>query len=67
MAAALSSAFGGPEPEVTGRYRLGDVRHITASAERIRRELGWKPAVSFADGMREFAAASLRGRAEAAP
>lgn len=65
MAAALSSAFGGPEPEVTGRYRLGDVRHITASAERIRRELGWKPAVSFADGMREFAAASLRGRAGA--
>lgn len=65
MAAALSSAFGGPDPQVTGRYRLGDVRHITAVAERIRQELGWRPAVSFADGMREFAAAPLRGRAEA--
>jgi dTDP-L-rhamnose 4-epimerase len=65
MAAALATAFGGPAPHVSGRYRLGDVRHITASTERIRRELGWKPTVPFADGMREFAAASLRGRAEA--
>ena len=65
MAAALSAAFGGPEPRVSGRYRLGDVRHITASAGRIRAELGWRPAVSFADGMREFATAPLRGRSEA--
>lgn len=65
MAAALATAFGGPQPHVTGRYRMGDVRHITASAERAQRELRWRPAVSFADGMREFAAAPLRGRAEA--
>ncbi|MEU1973519.1 NAD-dependent epimerase/dehydratase family protein [Microbacterium sp. NPDC019599] len=67
MAGALAAAFGGPEPRVTGRYRLGDVRHITASAERARKELGWRPAVSFAVGMREFAVAPLRGRAETAP
>ncbi|MGA8116171.1 MAG: NAD-dependent epimerase/dehydratase family protein, partial [Actinocatenispora sp.] len=28
MASALAGAFGGPEPVVTGGYRLGDVRHV---------------------------------------
>lgn len=60
MAEALSRAAGGPPPVVTGEYRLGDVRHITASSERLRRELGWSPSVSFEDGMREFATAPLR-------
>ena len=60
MAAALSAAANGPAPVVTGEYRLGDVRHITASSERLRTELGWSPSVSFADGMREFATAPLR-------
>ena len=45
---------------VTGQYRLGDVRHITASSQRIRSELGWTPSVSFEEGMREFATAPLR-------
>jgi dTDP-L-rhamnose 4-epimerase len=45
---------------VTGEYRLGDVRHITASSERLRTELGWSPSMSFDDGMREFATAPLR-------
>jgi dTDP-L-rhamnose 4-epimerase len=27
---------------VTGEYRLGDVRHITASSARITADLGWK-------------------------
>ncbi|MGW0766092.1 NAD-dependent epimerase/dehydratase family protein [Streptomyces sp. NPDC002676] len=55
LAHALSAACGGPEPVVTGEYRLGDVRHITADSSRLRAELGWKPEVSFAEGMREFA------------
>lgn len=54
LADALAGACGGPEPVVTGEYRLGDVRHITADSARLRAELGWKPEVSFADGMREF-------------
>ncbi|AYG79430.1 dTDP-L-rhamnose 4-epimerase [Streptomyces hundungensis] len=57
MARALASAHGGPDPVVTGEYRLGDVRHITADSGRLRRELGWKPAVGFAEGMAEFATA----------
>ncbi|WP_026556577.1 NAD-dependent epimerase/dehydratase family protein [Arthrobacter sp. 35W] len=61
MAAVLSAQSGGPEPVVTGEFRLGDVRHITASSARIQAELGWAPRHSFDDGMREFATAPLRG------
>ncbi|MGW3652040.1 NAD-dependent epimerase/dehydratase family protein [Streptomyces sp. NPDC000878] len=61
MARALASAYGGPEPVVTGEYRLGDVRHITADSSRLRAELGWKAEVGFEEGMREFATAGLRG------
>jgi dTDP-L-rhamnose 4-epimerase len=61
MASTLAAAYGGPPPVVTGEYRLGDVRHITASSARLMNELGWHAQVDFADGMREFAAAPLRG------
>ncbi|MGH4028862.1 NAD-dependent epimerase/dehydratase family protein [Actinomycetota bacterium Odt1-20B] len=62
MAGALAAAHGGPAPVVTGEYRLGDVRHITADSARLRAELGWKAEVGFAEGMREFAGeAGLRG------
>ncbi|MGC5171420.1 NAD-dependent epimerase/dehydratase family protein [Microbacterium sp. DT81.1] len=60
VAQRLSLAHGGPEPVITGRFRAGDVRHITASSDRARTELGWAPIVPFADGMREFAKAPLR-------
>ncbi|MEU4034309.1 NAD-dependent epimerase/dehydratase family protein [Streptomyces collinus] len=55
LARALATAHGGPEPVVTGEYRLGDVRHITADSSRLRAELGWKPGTGFTEGMREFA------------
>lgn len=57
LARALSTAYGGPAPLITGEYRLGDVRHITADSSRLREELGWKPEVEFEEGMREFARA----------
>ncbi|WP_372405386.1 NAD-dependent epimerase/dehydratase family protein [Streptomyces luteireticuli] len=60
MASALAAAHGGDAPVVTGEYRLGDVRHITASSRRLCDELGWKPVVGFAEGMAEFAKAALR-------
>ncbi|MFJ1968774.1 NAD-dependent epimerase/dehydratase family protein [Streptomyces sp. NPDC087903] len=59
MARALAVAYGGPEPAVTGEYRLGDVRHITADSARLRAELGWKAETAFEEGMREFAHAPL--------
>ncbi|MFI7005024.1 NAD-dependent epimerase/dehydratase family protein [Streptomyces sp. NPDC050145] len=60
MARALAAAHGGPEPVVTGEYRLGDVRHITADSARLRADLGWKPTVTFEAGMRAFARDELR-------
>lgn len=59
MATALADAAGGPAPEVTGAFRLGDVRHVFASTERLR-ATGWRPRVSFAEGMRAFATDPLR-------
>jgi dTDP-L-rhamnose 4-epimerase len=55
MAVALAEAYGGPDPVVTGDYRLGDVRHIVASPERAASGLGFRAAISFKDGMAEFA------------
>jgi dTDP-L-rhamnose 4-epimerase len=55
MAAALAESLQGPKPLVTGQYRLGDVRHITADSSRLRQEFGWSPKVAFADGMAELA------------
>ena len=54
MAAALADAAGGPIPQITGEYRLGDVRHITADSSRLRRTFGWRPVVDFATGVAEL-------------
>ncbi|MCW2713454.1 MAG: NAD-dependent dehydratase, partial [Frankiales bacterium] len=61
LARELARSAGGPEPVVTGQYRLGDVRHVVASADLARAELGFTAEVSFEDGIREFATAPLRG------
>ena len=62
MADALVAAAGpdAPRPVVTGEFRLGDVRHVFASAERTERELGFRAAEDFDEGMAEFARAPLR-------
>jgi dTDP-L-rhamnose 4-epimerase len=57
MAETLAQALNGPRPTVTGQYRLGDVRHITADSSRLRRELNWQPQVDFSQGMAELAGA----------
>lgn len=72
MAEALARAAGGPDPVVNGRYRLGDVRHVTASTAKATQELGFSSSVGFEEGMTEFASAPLRGesaplRGESAP
>ncbi len=51
LAQALSASRDGLDPVVTGEFRLGDVRHITASSARIRDELDWRATVSLADGV----------------
>ncbi len=65
MARALADAHGetAPRPVVTGQYRLGDVRHVFASAEKARQGLGFAAEEEFAAGMAEFARAPLRSSA----
>jgi dTDP-L-rhamnose 4-epimerase len=55
LARAISAALEGPAPEVTGEFRLGDVRHITASSQRMADELGWHSRVRFDEGMTALA------------
>ena len=47
-------------PDVTGAFRLGDVRHIVASPERARADLGFSAEILPETGLREFATAPLR-------
>ncbi|MEO6121346.1 MAG: NAD-dependent epimerase/dehydratase family protein [Acidimicrobiales bacterium] len=60
MAAALAAALGGGDPAlapvVTGRWRLGDVRHVVASPRRAAECLGFEAEMDFAAGMAELAA-----------
>jgi dTDP-L-rhamnose 4-epimerase len=62
MAAALAAAMGdsAPRPVVTGEYRVGDVRHVFASADRARDVLGFEAAIPLEAGIAEFARAELR-------
>jgi len=57
LAFALAAACGdgAPAPEVTGGYRLGDVRHIFASPERAHRVLGWEAGISLEEGVAALA------------
>ena len=43
------------EPEVTGDYRIGDIRHCFADISRARKVLGYSARVSLEEGMTELA------------
>jgi len=51
MATELSRILSGPAPIVTGAYRLGDVRHITADCSAAERVLGWRAQIDLATGL----------------
>jgi dTDP-L-rhamnose 4-epimerase len=56
MAKALAAALpGAPAPVVTGRYRLGDVRHVVGDTTAARDRLGFTAEVDFDHGMHEVA------------
>jgi len=57
---AREAGEGAPAPEVTGEFRLGDVRHVFADPGRARAELGFAAEIGLAEGMAEFARAELR-------
>ncbi len=50
----------GREPEVTGQFRLGDVRHVVASPALATAELDFTAAIAPEAGLAEFATAPLR-------
>ena len=39
---------------VSGNYRLGDIRHNKADISKIKKYLGFIPKVSFEDGLKQF-------------
>lgn len=41
--------------EISGNYRLGDIRHNYADLTKIQTLLGYTPSVNFADGIQKFA------------
>ena len=43
------------EPQVTGKYRVGDIRHCFADISRAAEVLGYRPEVAMDDGMSELA------------
>jgi dTDP-L-rhamnose 4-epimerase len=56
MARALHAAMpAAPTPEVVGGYRLGDVRHVFASAVRAAASLGFRAREEFTTGVAELA------------
>jgi dTDP-L-rhamnose 4-epimerase len=43
------------QPELTGKYRVGDIRHCFADITRARSTLGYEPQVRLEDGLEELA------------
>lgn len=55
VAEGLIRLYGKEVPvTVTGNYRLGDIRHNYADMRKIEQRLGFRPAVSFNEGLRLF-------------
>jgi dTDP-L-rhamnose 4-epimerase len=54
MAELMSAAMDGPTPVITGQYRLGDVRHVTADCSKAARVLGWSSRIRLPDGIADL-------------
>jgi dTDP-L-rhamnose 4-epimerase len=57
MAERVARVLGKPgiAPEITGKYRVGDIRHCFADIGKARRVLGFEPRVALDDGLAELA------------
>jgi dTDP-L-rhamnose 4-epimerase len=56
LAERMADALGkNLEPEITGKYRVGDIRHCFADIALARSMLGYAPQVSLEDGVVELA------------
>jgi dTDP-L-rhamnose 4-epimerase len=57
VAQTLARVLGsGVEPQVTGKYRVGDIRNCYADIGLAREVLGYEPKVTFEAGMEELVA-----------
>jgi len=55
VATTLVNNYGVEVPiTITGNYRLGDIRHNFADMTKIEAKLGFKPAYTFEQGIKEF-------------
>lgn len=55
IAETLAELYGKDiRPEVTNKFRKGDVRHCIADITKIQQILGYKPQIELRDGMREL-------------
>jgi dTDP-L-rhamnose 4-epimerase len=43
------------EPEITGKYRVGDIRHCFADITQARQRLGYEPQISLQTGITQLA------------
>jgi len=50
-------AIGRPDiqPQITGKYRAGDIRHCFADISLAKRVLGWAPQVTLEQGLEDLA------------
>jgi dTDP-L-rhamnose 4-epimerase len=58
IATRLAAILGKPhlQPQITGKYRVGDIRHCFADITRARQVLGYTPSVSLEEGLVDYAA-----------
>ncbi|MCB7135896.1 NAD-dependent epimerase/dehydratase family protein [Cellulosimicrobium marinum] len=56
VARRVAALLGAPDPVVTGAWRAGDVRHVTASSAKAARVLGWQARVTVDDGLAQVVA-----------
>ncbi len=55
VADELSRCLGATMPaEITGKYRVGDIRHCFADITAARKVLGYQPQHQFSDGISEL-------------
>jgi dTDP-L-rhamnose 4-epimerase len=57
VASRTIRAIGGADlqPDITGKYRMGDIRHCFADISLARKVLGWEPHVTLEQGLEDLA------------
>ncbi|RDI59326.1 NAD-dependent epimerase/dehydratase family protein [Microvirga subterranea] len=56
VAELIGKAMNRPmDPEITGKARIGDIRHCIADISKIQEELGYVPRRDFSEGLSELA------------